>query len=237
MKKCVIPVSGGIDSSTILYHVKKNRPEFEEIHTVTFDYGQRHKREINSAIDVVLGMVNSHRVVNTDFIKQLFTTSSLTNDDIDVAKTADVLGDPQTVNYVPNRNMIMLSICTGYAESIGADTVFHGAAQVDSEAGYWDGTPEFLLNMNEINSLNRRDRVQIEAPLIDLSKQQIIKMGMDADLDFNKTWTCYEGGQAACGRCTACSSRIKGFIDNGVVDPLDYEIDIPWDDYNCKPIK
>lgn len=236
MRKCVIPVSGGIDSSTILYHVKKNRPEFDEIHTLTFDYGQRHKREINSAIDVVLGVVKSHKVVNVDFIKQLFTTSSLTNDDIDVAKTADVLGDPQTVNYVPNRNMIMLSICTGYAESLGADTVFHGAAQVDSEAGYWDGTQEFLLNMNEINSLNRRDRVQIEAPLIEMSKQQIIQMGLDAELDFTKTWTCYEGGEAACGRCTACSSRIKGFIDNGVIDPIDYQIDIPWEEHGCVPI-
>lgn len=236
MRKCVIPVSGGVDSSTILYHVKKNRPEFDEIHTLTFDYGQRHKREINSAIDVVLGVVKSHKVVNVDFIKQLFTTSSLTNDDIDVAKTADVLGDPQTVNYVPNRNMIMLSICTGYAESIGADTVFHGAAQVDSEAGYWDGTQEFLLNMNEINSLNRRDRVQIEAPLIEMSKKQIIQMGLDAELDFTKTWTCYEGEEAACGRCTACSSRIKGFIDNGVIDPVDYQIDIPWKEHGCVPI-
>lgn len=236
MKKCVIPVSGGLDSSTILYYVKKKRPEFEEIHTLTFDYGQRHKREVNSAIDVVLGVVNTHKVINVDFIKQLFTTSSLTNDDIDVAKTADVLGDPQTVNYVPNRNMIMLSICTGYAESIGADTVFHGSAQVDSEAGYWDGTPEFLNHMNSINSLNRRDRVTIEAPLLDKSKQQIIKLGLDCDLDFKKTWTCYEGGAEACGRCTACSSRIKGFIDNEVIDPVPYAIDIPWEKYNCKSI-
>lgn len=236
MRKCVIPVSGGIDSSTILYYVKKKRPEFEEIHTVTFDYGQRHKREVDSAIDVVLGQVTSHKVVDVSFIKTLFTTSSLTNDDIDVAKTADVLGDPQTVNYVPNRNMIMLSICTGYAESVGADTVFHGAAQVDSEAGYWDGTQEFLLNMNEVNSLNRRDRVSIEAPLIEMSKQQIIKLGMDCELDFKKTWTCYEGGTEACGRCTACSSRIKGFIDNKKVDPVPYSIHIPWEQYNCDPI-
>ena len=130
----------------------------------------------------------------------------------------------------------MLSICTGYAESIGADTVFHGSAQVDSEAGYWDGTPEFLDHMNKLNSLNRRDRVTIEAPLIDKSKQQIIKLGLDCGLDFKKTWTCYEGGTEACGRCTACSSRIKGFIDNGVIDPVPYAIDIPWEKYNCKSI-
>lgn len=236
MRKCVIPVSGGIDSSTILYYVKKKRPEFEEVHTVTFDYGQRHKREIDSAIDVVLGQVTSHKVVDVSFIKNLFTTSSLTNDDIDVAKTADVLGDPQTVNYVPNRNMIMLSICTGYAESVGADTVFHGAAQVDSEAGYWDGTPEFLKYINNLNELNRRDRVTIEAPLIDMSKQQIIKLGLDCGLDFRKTWTCYEGGDKACGRCTACSSRIKGFIDNQTIDPVPYDVVVPWNKFNCNTL-
>lgn len=236
MRKCVIPVSGGIDSSTILYYVKKQRPEFEEIYTITFDYGQRHKREIDSATDIILGQVTSHRVINVQFIKELFLTSSLTNDDIDVAKTADVLGDPQTVNYVPNRNMILLSICTGYAESIGADTVFHGSAQVDSEAGYWDGTPEFLKCINNLNELNRRDRVTIEAPLLDKSKQQIIKLGLDCGLDFSKTWTCYEGGAEACGKCTACSSRIKGFIDNKKQDPVPYSIYIPWEQFGCEVI-
>lgn len=234
MKKCVIPVSGGLDSSSILYYVKSKRPEFDEIHTVTFDYGQRHSKEINCAIDLVLDVVKSHKIIDVNFIKQLFTTSSITNSDIDVAKTADVLGDPQTVNYVPNRNMIMLSICTGYAESINADTVFHGSAQVDSEAGYWDGTPEFLDRMNNINSLNRRDRVNIEAPLLHMSKQEIVKLGISCGLDMSKTWTCYEGGEKACGKCTACSSRIKGFIDNKLIDPIPYEIDIPWSDYGCK---
>lgn len=234
MKKCVIPVSGGIDSSTILHYVKEKRTEFDEIHTITFDYGQRHIKEVASAIDIVMGVVKSHKVVNIDFVKNLFKTSSLTNSDINVAKTSEVLGDPQTVNYVPNRNMILLSICTGYAESIGADTVFHGSAQVDSEAGYWDGSTEFLEQINNINKLNRRDRVKIEAPLIELSKQQIIKLGLDCGLDFKKTWTCYEGGDKACGKCPACSSRIKGFIDNFMVDPIDYDIDIPWKKYNCK---
>ena len=237
MKRCVIPVSGGIDSSTILYYVKEKRKEFDEIHTLTFDYGQRHKREINAAIDITLGMSTSHRVVNIDFIKQLFTTSSLTNDDIDVAKTQDVLGDPQTVNYVPNRNTIMLSICTGYAESVGADTVFHGAAQVDSEAGYWDGTVEFLDSINNLNSLNRRDRVTVEAPLIDKSKQEIIQLGLECGVNYKQTWTCYQGGDTACGKCPACSSRIKGFIDNNKIDPLEYDVEISWDKYKCEVIK
>ena len=236
MSKCVIPVSGGIDSSTILHHVHNELDEFTEIHTVTFDYGQRHSKEINAAIDIVLGVSSSHKTIDASFIKQLSPSSSITNQEIEVAKTADTLGDPQTVNYVPNRNMIMLSICTGYAESIGATTVFHGAAQVDSEAGYWDGTQEFLDQMNNINNLNRRDRVDIRAPLITLSKKEIIEMGIINRVDYKKTWTCYQGGKKACGKCPACSSRIKGFIDAGYIDPVDYEIDIPWEKYNCKPI-
>jgi 7-cyano-7-deazaguanine synthase len=236
MKRCVIPVSGGIDSSTILYYVKEQRKEFDEIYTLTFDYGQRHKKEINAAIDITLGVATSHRVVNIDFIKQLYTTSSLTNDDIAVAKTRDILGDPQTVNYVPNRNTIMLSICTGYAESVQADTVFHGAAQVDSEAGYWDGTVEFMDNINKLNSLNRRDRVTIEAPLIDKSKEEIIQLGLECGVDYSQTWTCYQGEDAACGKCPACSSRIKGFIDNKKIDPVEYGIDIPWDKYECEAL-
>ena len=236
MSKCVIPISGGIDSSTILYHVHNDLDEFTEIHTVTFDYGQRHSKEINVAIDIVLGISKSHKTIDASFIKQLSPSSSITNNDIDVAQTEDVLGDPQTVNYVPNRNMIMLSICTGYAESIGATTVFHGAAQVDSEAGYWDGTQEFLDQINNINNLNRRDRVDVRAPLIKLSKKEIIELGLKNGLDFSKTWTCYQGEQLACGKCPACSSRIKGFIDNKLIDPVKYKLQIPWDRYNCKSI-
>tara|TARA_B110000495_G_scaffold73649_1_gene63022 strand:+ start:714 stop:1424 length:711 start_codon:yes stop_codon:yes gene_type:complete len=236
MSKCVIPISGGIDSSTILYHVHNDLDEFTEIHTVTFDYGQRHSKEINVAIDIVLGISKSHKTIDASFIKQLSPSSSITNNDIDVAQTEDVLGDPQTVNYVPNRNMIMLSICTGYAESIGATTVFHGAAQVDSEAGYWDGTQEFLDQINNINNLNRRDRVDVRAPLIKLSKKEIIELGLKNGLDFSKTWTCYQGEKLACGKCPACSSRIKGFIDNKLIDPVKYKLQIPWDRYNCKSI-
>lgn len=236
MKKCIIPVSGGIDSSTILYYTKNTRRDFDEIYTVTFDYGQRHRKEIEYAKVVTENISTHHTVLDVTFLRDIITTSSLTNDNIDVAKTADVLGDPQTVNYVPNRNMILLSICTGYAESVGASVVYHGAAQVDSEAGYWDGTQEFISCMNLVNSLNRRDRVTIEAPLLQMSKQQIIKLGVDNGLDYSNTWTCYEDGEKACGRCTACSSRIKGFIDNKLIDPVQYAIDIPWDKYDCKEI-
>ena len=234
MSKYVVPVSGGLDSTVILYWAASKGID---VHAVSFNYGQRHfDKEMECAISTCYFKSRSHKRLNLDFFKDIVTTSSLTNDDIDVAKTKDVLGDPQTVNYVPNRNMMMLSICTAYAESLGAEAVLHGAALVDSQAGFWDGSTEFLDAINNVNSLNRRHRVRIEAPLIDFSKEEIIKLGVELGVDFSETWTCYEGKDKACGECTACSSRIKGFIDAGYIDPVPYSKEIPWSDYGCKEI-
>lgn len=232
--KCVIPVSGGIDSTVILHWVAS---EDKEIHAVSFNYGQRHfDREMECAIANCYFKSKSHKRINLDFFKDIVSSSSLVNDDIDVAKTKDVLGDPQTVNYVPNRNMMMLSICTAYAESIGASQVYHGSALVDSQAGYWDGSKEFLSAINKVNALNRRDRVEIIAPLIMMSKKDIVLRGIEHGVDFANTWTCYEGKEKACGECPACSSRIQGFIEAGYIDPIEYDRDIPWGDYNCVEI-
>ena len=164
MSKCVIPVSGGIDSAVILHWAAS---EGREVHAVSFNYGQRHfDKEMECAISNCYSKSKSHKQLDLKFFKDIVTTSSLVNQEIDVAKTKDVLGDPQTVNYVPNRNMMMLSICTAYAESIGASTVYHGAALVDSQAGFWDGSVEFFQAINAVNALNRRDRIEVVAPLI-----------------------------------------------------------------------
>ena len=234
MSKCVVPVSGGLDSTVILYWVAS---QGHEPHAVSFNYGQRHfNKEMGCAKWNCEQKSKSHKTINLDFFKDIVNTSSLVNDEIDVAKTKDVLGDPQTVNYVPNRNMMMLSICTAYAESIGASQVYHGSALVDSQAGYWDGSIEFIQALNKVNALNRRDRVEVIAPLITKSKRSIIELGVDLGVDFTKTWTCYEGKDQACGECPACSSRIQGFIDAGYKDPLPYSRDIPWSQYNVKEI-
>ena len=93
---------------------------------------------------------------------------------------------------------MMLSICCAIAESLGANTVYHGAAQVDTQAGYWDGSNEFMAAINSLTSLNRKHRIKIEAPLIELSKKEIIKWGLELDVPFSHTWTCYEGKEKAC---------------------------------------
>lgn len=225
MSKAVVPVSGGIDSSVILAYA---RSKHSQVFPITFNYGQRHIKEIDCAKKQ---SGDSYKEINLSFFRDIAATSSLTNNDIDVAKTKDVLGDAQTVNYVPFRNQMLLSIACAYAEGVGADTVYHGAALIDSQAGYWDGSTEFLDSINNLIALNRKSKISILAPLIKLSKRDIILKGVSHDVDFNDTWTCYEGRDKACGHCTACSSRIKGFLDAGIKDPLQYERnDIPWNE-------
>lgn len=234
--KAVVPISGGMDSSVLLHYAAD---KYDKIVAVTFNYGQKHRdRELDCASFQVesLDMPVAYQYINLPFFKDICQVSSLLNNSIAVAKAKDVMGDPQTVNYVPFRNMMLLSISLAIAESAGASAVFHGAAQADSVAGYWDGSKEFLTEINNLADLNRRNRVKVIAPLIDKSKAEIIKMGLKLGVNFSQTWTCYEGETLACGECTACSLRIKGFIDAGYIDPLKYKISIPWNKFNCKSI-
>jgi 7-cyano-7-deazaguanine synthase len=234
--KVVVPVSGGMDSSVLL-HLAASK--FDEIIAVSFNYGQKHRdKELLCATLQIesLKVTPDYRTINIPFFKDVCQTSSLTNNNIAVAKAKDVMGDPQTVNYVPFRNLMLLSISLAIAESTGANTVYHGAAQADSVAGFWDGSPEFLDSINDVARLNRRKIIKIDAPLIDKSKTEIIKIGLKLGVNFGNTWTCYEGKETACGECTACSLRIKGFLDAEIIDPVTYSRDIPWKKYNCKSI-
>ena len=229
----VVPISGGMDSTVLLHHAVAN---FDNVYALSFDYGQRHLKELECAEFQInaIRACNSEKNVNFNTTAKLpffnlIKSSALLNCDIDVAKARDVMGDPQTVNYVPFRNMMLLSIACAFAENLNATTVYHGAAQADSVAGYWDGSPEFLAAINNITALNRRNSIKIEAPLIDKSKKEIIEMGLNLGVDFSYTWTCYEGLDQACGECTACSLRLQGFIQAGIKDPISYSKDIPWE--------
>jgi len=226
--KVVLSYSGGMDSTVLLYKALR---DFDVVHTVTFNYGQRHQREIEIVKQQVLQYSDkklTNIVLDLPFFQQ-FKGSSLLDSTIDVAKAREAMGDPQTVNYVPFRNTIFLSILAGYAESVGAKTVWYGAAQADSVAGFYDGSTEYLEQINNITRLNRRNVITIEAPLITLSKKEIIELGISYGVDYNNTWTCYEGKEMACGECTACALRLKGFVDVGMPDPVKYSKNIPWD--------
>ena len=231
-KKLVLTLSGGMDSSVLLYMAQDRG--FEEIHTITFDYGQRHKRELNCVIKQIVNfneMFNSwfnikvtNKILDVKYIKDIAPTSSLTNENIDNPDISEIAGDAQPVSYVPFRNLMFLSICSSYAEGVGADTVWYGAAQVDSLAGYWDGSQEFVDVVNNVNDLNRENRVEIEAPLLTMSKEDIIKEGIRLGVKFKDTWTCYSNRKDRLADATTPSSsmRVKGFIDAGYQDPIKY---------------
>jgi len=140
-----------------------------------------------------------------------------------VPDVAAVMGDPQPPTYVPNRNMIFLALAAAYAETNDVADIYYGAQSHDMY-GYWDTTPEFLAQLNQVYGLNRKTAVQIKAPLVNHSKTDILRLGLELEVDYAQTWSCYEGQETACGRCPTCAERLKAFANVGLVDPLPYEI-------------
>jgi 7-cyano-7-deazaguanine synthase len=244
--KAVMPFSGGMDSSVMLRMVQFHH---DEIHLITFDYGQRHIREIECAkrqieqaklIAFSRGRFSEsiiHKIIDVSFIKDIAPTSSLTNLNIDNPDVKDMVGEAQPVSYVPFRNQLFLSIACAYAEGIGANTVYHGATKVDSLAGYWDGSPEFLDALNQLVALNRKNQINVVCPLLAYDKRDIVLQGIKSHVDFANTYTCYSGDEIASVTTPSSSLRIKGFAEAGYIDPQPYKENLKdfWEKHNCKP--
>jgi len=228
-KKLVLAFSGGADSTVLLYMAADQG--YTEIHTVSFDYGQRHNRELK-CVNIQLENIKkkypnikvTNKVLDVKYLKDISPTSSLTNLDIDNPDISKIAGDAQPVSYVPFRNQMFITICCAYAESLKADEVWYGAAQVDSLAGYWDGSDLFVSSINELVSLNRQHRIRVGAPLLSLSKASIVRQGVELGVNFGDTWTCYSNREDGLADATTPSSslRIQGFIDAGYRDPIKY---------------
>ncbi len=241
--KAVILLSGGIDSSTTLAVARKRG---FELYALTIRYGQRHKIEIEAARKIARVLqVMRHEIVNIDM--SIFGGSALT-DNIDVPKrrlkdSSDIVfktppESPPTsvggevndipVTYVPARNIIMLSVALGWAESIGARHIFIGVNAVDY-SGYPDCRTEFIAAFERLANLATRAGVEgrefkIEAPLIDMTKAEIISLGTSLGLDYGLTHSCYDPlpDGFACGICDSCIIRRRGFAKAGIPDPAKY---------------
>lgn len=215
--KAVVICSGGQDSVTLLYDV---RSKGFEPHVLSFDYGQRHKRELECAKEIcgLLGL--PHKVVKLD-INDLVQGSALTSEDIEVPEGHYAEGNMK-LTVVPNRNMIMLSIATGYAVSIGAKDVFFGAHAGDHEI-YPDCRKEFIEALNQSTRIANYTPVTIHAPFIEIDKGDIAKLGLELGIPYEKTHTCYKGEAEACGVCGSCQERLEAFQKAGVEDPLPYK--------------
>ena len=223
MDKCVILLSGGMDSVTLLHYVI-NKLDCKEVYALSFNYGQKHSRELEEAAWNCrkFPQIKEHRVMNLEFMKGILEgTSSLVGDKIEVPDLDKIKAEDldQPVTYVPNRNMMLLSLAASFAEARGCRQVFYGA-QAQDEYGYWDCTKDFLEKINQLLSLNRRESITINAPFVAKTKGEVVEIGLENGVDFSHTWTCYRGGTKSCGSCPSCRERALAFSNAGSVDPL-----------------
>ena len=224
LKSAVVLVSGGLDSATVLAIA---RAEGYRCIALSFDYGQRHRIELDAARQVaVQGGAVEQRVLTLP-IGEL-GGSALTDRNIDVPAATDATGDDIPLTYVPARNTIFLAMALGLAETTGARDIFIGANAVDY-SGYPDCRPAFIEAFERLANLATRagvegDGFRIHAPLIDLSKAEIIRRGTELGVDYALTSSCYNPApdRAACGVCDSCTLRARGFQEAGIPDPTRY---------------
>jgi len=229
-KKAVLLLSGGLDSTTLAALASS---EGYAIHALSFSYGQRHSAELESARKIAarFGAVQ-HVVTKIDL--RVFGGSALT---ADIAVPRDRKVDEGTdvpVTYVPARNTIFLSFALAWAEVLGASDIFIGVNALDY-SGYPDCRPEFIAAFERMAQLATRvgaaqdgsSGVRIRTPLIDMSKKEIIELGLRLGVDYGMTTSCYDpdADGAACGHCDACQLRLKGFAEAGAIDPITYSQD------------
>lgn len=220
--KAVVLLSGGLDSATAAAIAKDKG---FELYALSFSYGQRHSKELEAARKVGESLgVKDH--ITVDFDLRKWGGSALTADmDVPLDRDESEMGTDIPVTYVPARNTIFLSFALGYAEVVGADTIVIGVNQLDY-SGYPDCREEYLLAFERMANLATKAavedgrRVRVYAPLVHLTKAEIIKRGTELGVDYALTWSCYQGLDVPCGRCDSCILRAEGFRRAGLNDPL-----------------
>lgn len=227
MKKALVILSGGLDSTTCLLWATKN---YDDVFAVSFDYNQKQRVELELAKKSCESFNVKHVIVQLGYLGQIASSVSanIIGSDIEMPTIEDVIGLPQPVTYVPNRNMIMLSIAAALAESKDCQTIVTGFQSNDTY-GYWDTTQEFVNSLNSVFSLNRKNPVKIVAPFNGMSKVDEIKYTLEntgsVDL-YKNTITCYNPDEFghSCGECPSCAERLKAFSIVGVKDPIKYQV-------------
>jgi len=226
-KRAVVLLSGGLDSSTTLAIA---RSEGYACYGLTFLYGQRHRRETESARAVATTLaVREHRIVQIDL--GAFGGSALTDEGMAVPKDRGAIGDAGAipVTYVPARNTIFLSYALAWAEVLGVFDIFIGVNATDY-SGYPDCRPEFvaayeaMANLATAAAVEGKGRYRIHTPIIAMTKAQIIRRGSELGVDYALTHSCYDPDSEgrSCGRCDSCQLRLKGFSEAGLIDPVSY---------------
>lgn len=223
MVKAVVVVSGGMDSTTLLYDVCDGYDP-EDVSALSFDYGQRHKKELMYAMASCETLGVQHHVVDLQSVTKLIKTSALTDPGTEVPE-GHYEDATMRITVVPNRNAMMLNIAIAHAVSVGASVVFTGVHAGD-HAVYPDCRPEFIEQMTKLARIANEGFIdkdfRIFAPFVTWTKAEIAEHGQRIGVDWNCTWTCYKGGDIHCGRCSTCLERIEAFSVAGVLDPVEY---------------
>ncbi len=220
-KKAIVLISGGLDSPTVLAYALENN---YDVYPLSFDYNQRHKKELLSSKSICEYYNLKLKVINMD-LRQI--GGSALTDDISVPERKfNEIKDEIPVTYVPARNTIFLSLASAYAETVGANNIFIGANAVDY-SGYPDCRPEYFNAMEKaINlgtELGLKSKININVPLQYLTKGEIVKLGRKLNVPYKFTWSCYNGRVKACGKCDSCLLRLHGFMDADDFDDIEYE--------------
>ena len=216
MTKIIVVYSGGLDSFTLLNEAIRSG---KDVSALSFDYGQKHNKELHFVEKFCAQESIDSKIVNVSSIKELFQGSSLT-DEIDIPK-GHYEDDSMKSTVVPNRNMILISLALGYAVTKEAEEVWFGAHAGD-HAIYPDCRPEFVEKMDAVARIANYSPIAVKAPYVAMSKTEILAIGLNMQLDYGLTWTCYEGKELACGSCGACHERLESFAANNVIDPIKY---------------
>lgn len=223
--KCVLCFSGGLDSTVCLYHA---RSLGMDVYPISVDYGQRHKRELYYAdrvlrnLDPTLMMITSRwKVLPMEFLGRSIMRGSSQTGHVEVPD-GHYEEESMKATVVPNRNMVLLSLATAYAISVKAEVVMY-AAHAGDHAIYPDCRPQFVLAMFEAMSCCDWNPPELQTPFINMSKQGIVNRGVELNVPFELTYSCYKGREKHCGRCGTCTERREAFQLAGVTDPTTYE--------------
>ncbi len=226
MKQAIVLLSGGLDSSTVLAIAVERG--YSPI-ALTIDYGQRHIREIESAKAVARHYgIKDHLILSIDLGRNVSSALTTAGSEIPHPRSREEIGRTIPSTYVPSRNLIFLSIAASIAEARNAEAIFIAANSMDF-SGYPDCTPEFMASFQKVLEVGTKAGkegrpVRIEAPIISLSKADIIREAVRLRVPLELTWSCYAGGKKACGKCESCILRLEGFRKVGMRDPLEYEV-------------
>lgn len=213
--KVVLILSGGMDSTTLCYDLIQQK---HEVYCLSFNYGQKHVRELRAAMITTAKLSLPHEVVDLSEQLNPLLASALTRKDVEVP-FGHYADDNMKATVVPNRNMIMLAIAAGYAISVGAEAVAY-AAHAGDHTIYPDCRPEFREALQGVLNLCHFTPIELHTPYMELTKSDVCLIGDILGVPYGDTWTCYVGGEHPCGKCGACVERAESFAYVGAADPL-----------------